>query len=380
MKLLFEPRFDLIVDIITSKAKTTPNIIQLQWGELATVPPRIIRDFFLEAFDKGLTRYTLPHGDIRLREVIREKLLEKNRINASIKNILVTVGSTAAINFVFRVIAGDSGYIIIQDPSWFGYPGIAHYVGAKVFRILESSYSYEALEEAKRKIDNIGGELRGIVMNYPANPTGYVFSEGIMKEVLEFARDYDLLVISDEAYEDYVFYGKHTSIASLGGLDNVVAVYTISKTYSFTGLRIGYAVGKKELIDAMALAQVHTYISPPAINQYVAMRLLQENIAKQVVVENLKLLTQNLKIAKDLAEEYDWDYIDPRGGIYFFFRIPRIDSGEFALKLVEKYGVAVAPGIDFGEKWREWIRITIAKSKEEVEEGLRRIRLLQKEM
>ena len=374
MRLLVEPKFDLYVDVITDEAKKCKDVIQLQWGELASVPPDRVKNFFVEAFERRLTRYTLPHGDLELRRVLRKKLADKNGIRADVDNIIVTIGGTAAINFVFRILAGDGGYIVIQDPSWFGYPGIARYVGARIYRIPENEYSYESLENAKKEIEKKGGTLRIIVMNYPSNPTGHVFDVSTMKEVVEFARDHDVLILSDEAYEDYVFAGKHISIASIGGLDNIVSVFTISKTYSFTGLRIGYAVGPKEIIDAMALAQVHTYISPPSINQYVARRLLEENIASEIVKKNLEILRHNLKIVKEFAEENSWELMEPRGGIYAFIRLPGIDSAKFSLKLLREAKVAVAPGIDFGERWNEWLRITIAKSKSELLEGLRRIK------
>jgi len=373
MKLLFEPKFDLYVDIITSEAKKSRDIIQLQWGELASVPPERVKDFFVEAFEKGLTHYSLPHGDLMLREVIRRKLRERNGIVADIDNIIVTAGGTAAISFVFRVVAGDGGFIIVQDPSWFGFSGIARYVGARIVRLREYDYSYEALERAKSEIRRLGGELRIVVMNYPSNPTGYVFDIETMKEVIDFAEDNDILILSDEAYEDYVFEGKHISIASIKGFSHIVSVFTISKTYSFTGLRIGYAVGPKKIIDAMALAQVHTYISPPSINQYVARRLLEENIAKGIVEKNLKLLKQNLAVVKEFVEANEWEIIEPKGGIYAFIRLPGINSAEFSLRLLREEKVAVAPGIDFGENWKEWLRITIAKSKEEIQEGLKRI-------
>jgi len=376
MKLLVEPKFDLYVDIITSRAKSRKDVIQLQWGELAAKPPKKISEFFLEGYAKGKVRYTAPHGDLELREAIKEKLRRKNKIDADIDNIIVTTGGTAAINFVFRIIAGDGGYIIIQDPSWFGYTGIANYVGAKTIRVSEIKYGYEEFKRVYDEIRGKGGEVRGIVLNYPSNPTGHVFDVDTMKEALDFAEDYDVLLISDEAYEDYVFEGEHVSIGSIKGIEKVLSVFTLSKTYAFTGLRIGYAVGAKEIIDAMATAQVHTYISPPALNQYVAMKILRENLDRPFVEENLKLLRSNLKIVKEFIHENSWEIIEPKGGIYAFIRLPRIKSPDFALKLLEEKKVAVAPGVDFGDKWVDWIRITIAKSEDEIIEGLKRMREL----
>ena len=109
------------------------------------------------------------------------------------------------------------------------------------------------------------------------------------------------------------------------------------------------------------------------INQYVARRLLEENIAKEIVKENIKLLKENLRIVKEFTEKNGWEISEPKGGIYAFIRLPGIDSVEFSLKLLRYEKVAVAPGADFGDCWKDWLRITIAKSKSELLEGLRRI-------
>ncbi|MHA1676606.1 MAG: pyridoxal phosphate-dependent aminotransferase [Candidatus Njordarchaeales archaeon] len=379
MKLLLKPEFDLFVDRITAKAKEVKNIIQLQWGELAVKPPLDIIKFFKESYDHGYVRYTTPHGDNSLRQVLVDKLKRKNNVNADIENILVTVGGTAAINFAFRVVAGDGGYILTQDPAWFGYSGIAHIAGAKTIKAKESEYSYELFEKIYKKLKEENKELRVIVLNYPANPTGHIFDVHTLKEALDFSEDYDVLLLSDEAYEDFVFKGKHVSLGSLRGLDKVVSIYTFSKTYAFTGLRIGYAVGNKDLINAMAVAQVHTYISPPSINQYVARRILEEELEEPFVKKNLKILQKNLKLVMDYVEDHAWEMIEPKGGIYAFIRLPGVDSGNFSLKLLEKMNVAVAPGIDFGENWKDWLRITIARTEEEIQEGLDRISKLYSE-
>ena len=365
-------KFDLYVDVITEKAKRMGDVIELQWGELASKPPREVEKFFVEAFRGGYVRYTSPYGDIRLREAIRNKLRRKNGIEVDIDNILVTIGGTAAINFAFKVV-GERNYIIIQDPSWFGYPGIASYVGVKLYRLREPEYGYDSFRKAYEEIKREGGKLRAIVLNYPSNPTGHIFGESTLREAIDFADDYDITLISDEAYEDYVFKGKHISIASIKGIDNIISVFSLSKTYAFTGLRIGYVVGPKEIIDSMAVAQVHTYISPPSINQYVAKRILEEELERGHVERNLALLRKNLGIVKKYVEKESWEMVEPQGGIYAFIRLPQADSVKFSIALLEEKKVAVAPGIDFGERWKEWIRITIAKSEEEVREGLNRI-------
>ena len=110
-----------------------------------------------------------------------------------------------------------------------------------------------------------------------------------------------------------------------------------------------------------------------------AKRILEERLEEFCVRENMKMLTEGLRIVRDFVEEKGWEMVEPRGGIYVFMRLPRIDSAEFCMRLLEKEKVAVAPGVDFGPRWREWIRITIARPSREIEEGLNRIYRLYKE-
>ncbi len=366
-------KFDLYVDIITEKAKRMRGVIELQWGELSASPPVEIEKYFVEAFKGGYVRYTSPYGDLRLREVICEKLKRKNGIEADVDNVLVTVGGTAAINFAFKLLAGDSSYVLIQSPSWFGYAGIAEYVGARIVRLKESEYSYESFREIYEKIRSKGGQLKAIVLNYPSNPTGHIFSMDVLKQAIEFSEDHNVILISDEAYEDYVFEGRHISIGSLGSLENILSVFTLSKTYAFTGLRVGYVVGGKEMIASLAVAQVHTYISPPSVNQYVARRVLEDRLEEIYLKRYLDHLKLNLEYVRKFVREHSLQMVEPKGGIYAFIRLPGVDSAKFCLRLIEEEKVAVAPGVDFGGEWTEWIRVTIAKSREELEEGLHRI-------
>ena len=368
-------RFITKTDRIIAKAREKAAI-RLQWGEPAFKLPidvkERIKNALTEAIDKGLTRYTSPAGLEELRSIIVDKLKEKNKINASVEEIVVTVGGTAALSFIFKILAKDN-FIVIPDPGWFAYPPVAHIVGADIIYVPEERYGYEELLKAKAEAERRGKKLKAIVINSPSNPSGYIYSKAQLKEILDFAEDYSIFVISDEVYEDFVLKGKHVSAASLNK-ERVLSVFSLSKTYSLTGLRIGYIVAPDEsLAKKIAIAQLHTYVCPPSITQYVAMICIREKIEGMYIKEWLKGIEENVEYVAKALLERNIRWREPMGGIYVWFPLPKVDSAKFAEKLLEEKGVGVAIGEDFGTRWQEYIRVLSAVDGQVFREGLTRI-------
>lgn len=358
-------------DRIIARARR-PGVIRLQWGEPAFPPPRAVREALLEALDLGLTRYTPPAGLPELREAIARKLREKNSVMCDAREVVVTAGGTAALHFVFRLLA-RGGAVAVQDPGWFAYPAIIRVAGAEVVWVPEEKLGYEELERAREDAKRKGLDLRVVVVNTPSNPSGTMFSRETLKEVLDFAEDRGVWVVSDEVYEDFVLDGTHVSPASISR-ERVFAVYSLSKTYALTGLRIGYVVAPDESwARRLTIMQLHTYVCPTSFAQHVARVLIERRVEREYMSEWLSTIRKNVELTERALRERGIEWRRPKGGIYAWFPLPGQDSAEFARLLLEKMSVAVAVGKDFGTRWDEWIRVTTAVPSDTYEEGLRRI-------
>ncbi len=358
-------------DRVIAKAKA-PDIIKLSWGEPAFPPSKKIREALLEAFNKGYTRYTPPAGLQELREAISDKLRRKNKIDTDPSEIIVTVGGTGALHLIFRLIAKGE-VITIPNPGWFAYPSVIRVAEANLVWIDEKKYGYEALQKAREGLKRKGKELKAIVINSPSNPSGYIFSEKQLKEILDFAEDYSAYIISDEVYEDFILEGKHISIASIKK-DCVFTVFSLSKTYALTGLRIGYIVAPdKQIAKELTILQLHTCVCPTSFAQYVALVCIRDRIEEEYISKWISVIKENIQYLDKKLKERGITWEKPKGGIYAWFPLPRIDSKKFAFELLEKKKVAVAVGADFGTKWDEYIRITTAVEPEIFREGIDRI-------
>ena len=368
-------KFVTKTDRITARSRRF-ECIRLHLGEPTFEFPSVVKEklkeALVEALDKGVTRYTPPAGLVELREVIADKLWEKNGIDADSREIIVTAGGTAALSLVFRFFSKDS-FVAIPDPGWFAYPSIIRVSGADVIYVPEQEYGYEALLRAREEARKHDKELRIIVINSPSNPTGYVFNKEQLKEIIDFAEDYSVYIVSDEVYEDFILRGENVSPASLSR-EHVFSVYSLSKTYGLTGLRIGYLVAPdREIARKLTIAQLHTYVCTTSFAQYVALVCIREHIEKEYIDQWLKTIRDNINYIDELLIRRNIKWRKPIGGIYVWFPLPNVDSWEFALKLLEEKRVSVAVGEDFGTKWNEYIRVLTAADAQVFRKGVKRI-------
>jgi len=210
-------------------------------------------------------------------------------------------------------------------------------------------------------------------MNSPSNPTGYVFNREQLKEIIDFAEDYSVYIVSDEVYEDFILAGKHVSPASLSR-EYVFSVSSLSKTYGLTSLRIGYIVAPdREATRKLIIAQLHTHVCTPSFAQYVALICIREHVEREYIDRWLKTIGMNINYIDELLMKSNIEWNRPLEGIYVLFPLPNVDSWEFALKLLEEKKVSVAVGEDFGTKWNEYVRVLTAVDAQVFKEGVKRI-------
>jgi aminotransferase len=215
-----------------------------------------------------------------------------------------------------------------------------------------------------------------MIVNSPSNPTGVVFKKKTLEEIADFANEYDLLVVSDEAYEKFVYGGeKHVSFASLNGMEKrTLTLQSFSKTYAMPGFRIGYAAGPENIINAMRKIHIYSTICAPTVSQEAALEALKG--PQKVVGKMVKEYDRRRKlIIKRLNEISGFSCVEPKGAFYAFPNIKEfgMKSLAFSRWLLKGAKVAVVPGTEFGRCGEGYVRCSYATSYERVERAMDRI-------
>lgn len=363
-----------ITEKVLALEKGAQKIIHLGFGEPQEPTPVAIREAVSEVAKKGFTKYTLNAGWLELRKAIRKKLREDHHVEVDEDDIFVTPGATYGVSIAVGVLINPGDEVLVPDP---GYPNFAaavlHYGGrVKHYRLREEKGFQIDLSEIDSLVTK---KTRLLIINSPSNPTGAVFPEALMRELVEFSRKRNLWLLSDEVYEAFVFSGRHVPPLSFPASEHVIAVYSFSKTFNMTGLRVGYTVTKNRLLRKSLINAQELYISSaPSVSQAAALAALR-HCAKEV--EDLKA---RFKEKRDLALEIlkeEVHYV-PEGAFYIMIDIKKagLSSDEFADRLLEKKHVAVVPGATFGPSSDRFIRIALTSEKQALEKGVKKIKEL----
>ncbi len=350
------------------------KVIYLSIGEPDfNTPENVIKAAF-DAMKRGFTHYTTSQGILELREAISEKFKEENGLDFSLDSIIVTPGSKYAIFEAVMALVDDGDEVIVPSPYWVSYEEIVKAAGG-ILRVVPTRKNFTL--EVDRIRDAISPRTKALIINSPNNPTGAVYDEKSLKELAEILSERKIYVISDEIYEKLIYEGKHVSIASMDGMEELaIVVNGFSKAYAMTGWRLGYAAGPKEVISAMNKIQQHSVSCAPAFIQkagVVALRSSQEFV-KEMVEEFRR---RRDYIVNRLSRNSSFDVVKPRGAFYVFPNISGtgMSSSQMADVMLQKAGVLVTPGKAFGG-YDDHIRISYANSLENIKEAMDRIEQL----
>lgn len=372
---------------ITAKAKKMKaegiDVIGFGAGEPDFNTPENIQKAAMDAIEKGYTKYTAASGIMELKQAIVEKFKKDNGLNYETSEIIVSNGAKQCLSNLFQAILNEEDQVLIAKPYWVSYPELIKlYGGVPVFVDTreENQFKYEIGELEKKVTD----KTKAIIINSPNNPTGTVYSKEDLEALAIFAKKHDLLIIADEIYEMLV-YGeeKHISIASLSedAFNRTVVINGMSKSYSMTGWRIGYAAGPLDIIKVMSNIQSHTTSNPNSIAQYASLEALRgdKTQVRNMIVEFKKRRDYMVKKVNSIS---NLSSINPKGAFYVMINISKTigknlrgntieDSISFSKILLEEENVAVVPGIAFGDS--NFIRLSYATSMENIQKGLDRI-------
>ncbi len=350
------------------------DVISLGIGEPDFVTPDHICQAGIASLNQGRTRYSSNAGDIRLRELIANKLSELYGIRYDPETeIVVTIGASEAILDAMIAVLDPGDEVIIPQPCFVSYVPSAIFAGGvpvPVDTSLDNEFAVTADEIEAR----ITPRTKMVFLSYPSNPTGAVVSRQEMLRISRVAQEHDLLVLSDEIYDRLVYDTEHVCVASLPGMwERTLHIGGFSKSYAMTGWRIGFIAGPRELMQAVAKVHQYAIMCAPTMAQYAAMQALKEG--EPDVQRMVSEYDRRRQLIVRGFNSMGLPTLEPRGAFYCFPKVSglRMDDEEFAERLLVEERVALVPGSAFGVTGKGHVRVCYAAPIEQIEEALTRI-------
>ncbi len=349
------------------------KIVHLEIGEPDFDTPKNIRDAAKKAIDAGFTHYGPSAGLPETRKAIAEYVAKTRGIPVRPEETIIVPGGKPIIFFTILALVEPGDEVIYPNPGFPIYESMINYVGGKAVPLpIRESLDWDFDPAEFEKL--LTPKTKLVILNSPANPTGGVMSERTMERVVKaLAKFPDAMVLSDEIYSRIVYKGEHRSLLSLPGMkERTILLDGFSKTWAMTGWRLGYGVGPKWIIDAMAKLSTNDHSCVAAFSQIAAIEALngpQTSVTKMVT----EFKKRRDVIVKGLNALPGVTCKTPNAAFYVFPNITGtgLKSKELADALLNTAGVACLPGTSFGALGEGYLRFSYANSVENIEKALK---------
>ena len=351
-------------------AEERDDVISLGVGEPDFSAPWAARTAAIDSLKAGKTSYTANRGKLELREAIATHVQRWDQTYDPESEILVTTGASEAVDLALRTFLEDGDTVAVHEPTYISYEPGVRFAGGEPLAVPTSADNDFLLTPAALA-DAGAADADALILCYPNNPTGAVMDADETAAVAEFCVEHDIDVIADEIYAALTYDGDHTSIATLPGMrERTIVINGFSKAYAMTGLRLGYAMGPAEAIEAMNRVHQYTMLSAPTTAQYAAIEALRscEDSLREMATE----FDRRRRFVISRFEEMGLDCFTAKGAFYAFPACGGDDEA-FAEELLEAKGVAVVPGSVFGPAGEGHLRISYATGMNELKTALQRI-------
>ena len=357
------------------------DVINLSVGEPDFNTPEHIIQAGKEAMDKGFTKYTAGPGMIELRQAICKKLSVENGLTFTPDQVLVSNGEKQSLYTACQALFDRGDEVIVFSPYWVSFPEFVRLADAEPI-IVSTDPNNQFEPNFNELVSKINSKTKGMIINSPSNPTGGVWSSDAIDKILEISKKNNLIVISDECYEQLVFNGQYISAEKLNNYNTeVVTCMSLSKTYAMTGWRIGYTVGNQNIIRAMSKLQGQATSCANSIGQKAAIAALTGD---QKCVESMRNKYKERRdlMIRLLKEIQGVKCMIPGGAFYAFpdfsyylgknYNGEKInDSFKLCDYILDVARVVSVPGDGFGAPGH--IRFSYAVSKDTIREGVDRV-------
>jgi aspartate aminotransferase len=357
---------------VFDEAAKYPDCIRLEVGEPSFSTPAHIKEAAVKALAENFTKYTANAGIPELRSAIVDKLRVRNGISVDSNDVVVTSGGVAACFTALAAMVNPGDEVLLADPSWPNYVQMTVLLGVKAvhYRLRLENNLIPTVEDIERCITP---KTKVLIMNSPGNPTGAITPLPRLREILELAHRHNLWVISDEVYDEIWFDTPPHSLQPLDTQERVVSVFSFSKTYAMTGWRVGYLTGASEIVSHVLRAQEPTTscVNSPAQRGAVAALLGDQ----QCVAEMRSAYASRAKLVTKILDDHGVPYARPTGAFYTMVDISgsRMSDLDFVSRMITERRVAVVPGSAFGPASGNVVRVSLASSESDLQNGVERL-------
>lgn len=362
-----------IANLVSKLKEEGADIISFSMGEPDFHTPENIKEACVRSLANDFTYYTPSAGIPELRKAIAERCRRLNNIPCDASNVLVTP-TKQAIFMTMLAMVDEGDEVIVPDIAWGTFEACARLAGGKVRHArLSPDNAFRMTPESVAEA--VSEKTKLLVLNSPSNPCGAVLSKDDIRGIADLAKDHDFFILADEIYNQLVFEGHHTSVSSLDGMfERTITVDGFSKTYAMTGWRAGWAVAPEAIFKELNKLQTQ---SITCVTSFVQQACLE---ALQGPQESVALMKEEFKARRDLVYSLmkgipGLDCPLPSGA---FYMMPSYDfdmsSEDMAAYLLKEAHVAVTPGSAFGPAGEGRFRLSYAASRENIREGMSRIK------
>jgi len=347
------------------------RVWRFEGGEPWMNTPDAVKDAMGAALARNQTRYAPSSGIPELRQAILEKVRTRNRIPADAESPVVVVGGMQGLFAAFATLLDPGDEVLLFSPYWTPIVDLVRYHQASPVLVPTAAARSEGLAKALAR--RTTARTKVLYWNCPNNPTGDVFSRQEVEEIAAFARERGLAVVSDEAYEDLIYEGApNVAIASLPGMyERTLTVFTLSKSYSMTGWRIGYVVAPERYQSAVKTVVLYTTNGVSTPTQWAAVEALSRG-SEFVAQWREGYRARRDRLAAGLTAA-GFELETPRAALYLFPKTPSWlseDSREAARALLDEARIATVPGVVFGPEGEGHLRFSFSVSDEMIAGGV----------
>lgn len=356
-----------------NKALLYNDVINLTLGDPDLLPPLNVRNAACKAIKDGKTRYSANAGLLSVRQSVVYNFKKEYGLYASEDNVIMTVGGMEGLYLAISCLVEKGDEVIIPAPYYVNYVQMVQMNGG-IPVLINGEEKTNFSIDLKKVEESISERTIAIIINSPCNPTGAILDSKCLNGIADIAKKHDLLVISDEVYRSLIYDDKkHKSILSIKGMqERTLLIDSLSKKFSMTGYRCGYALGPTELISNMTKMQENVAACAPLPSQYAAIEAYSDNTDTEYILQEFE---KRRNILYDGISKIDkLSCIKPQGTFYLFVNISKtgLKSLDFANKLLEQQHVAIVPGVSYGD-YDDYVRIAFTLDESKLIESVQRI-------